>query len=196
MRLTLIQLRYRICPSPGCCTSPFYNHPLFLSILTLLNPWQPVIPFLNSVFLPLPSHHTNGVIQYINFGGCFFSHKVQFSGGSSRMFQTPSSDTLLLCFIKKICYWTSTQQIITRGILWRDIWNSSDEIVLSSDEKCWLPDVLLAWHTAWKVPAADNFLSCACGAGRKGRSPFCWINKSIIKSELIKDKGVESGRVQ
>ena len=101
-----------------------------------------------------------------------------------------------LCFIKKICYWTSTQQIITRGILWRDIWNSSDEIVLSSDEKCWLPDVLLAWHTAWKVPAADNFLSCACGAGRKGRSPFCWINKSIIKSELIKDKGVESGRVQ
>lgn len=29
-----------------------------------------------------------------------------------------------------------------------------------------------------------------------GRNPFCWINKAIIKSELIKNKGVKSERVQ
>ena len=40
------------------------------------------------------------------------------------------------------------------------------------------------------------FYLALVGLEGQGRSPFCWINKSIIKSELIKDKGVESGRVQ
>lgn len=39
---------------------------------------------------------------------------------------------------------------------------------------------------------ADNFLSYNCGLEGYGRIPFCWINKEIIKSELRKDKDVES----
>lgn len=39
---------------------------------------------------------------------------------------------------------------------------------------------------------ADHFLSYNCGLEGYGRTPFCWINKEIIKSELSKDKDVES----
>lgn len=39
---------------------------------------------------------------------------------------------------------------------------------------------------------ADHFLSYNCGLEGYGRIPVCWINKEKIKSELRKNKDVES----